>query len=316
MYIEQAFKGLHESWKYVVGFIVVFVIATQIIGAMPLMGAIAYKTLETGNMIDMSDMSNVYSLFDSNTTLILILIPFVVGFVALFLWVKFLHKLDFKSLTTSRKKIDWKRVLFSFLLWGGITVFMIVLDYQLSPENYQWNFEFNKFIVLVIIALLLVPIQTSFEEYLFRGYLMQGIGIAAKNKWVPLLVTSFIFGMMHIANPEVAKIGYIIMVYYIGTGLFLGILTLMDEGMELALGFHAANNLITALLVTANWTAFQTDSILKDMSEPTAGVDVLIPVIVVFPILLFIFSKKYQWSDWKEKLTGNVLPPNNSDLEI
>jgi hypothetical protein len=316
MYIEQAFKGLHESWKYVVGFIVVFVIATQIIGAMPLMGAIAYKTLETGNMTDMSDMSNVYSLFDSNTTLILILIPFVVGFVALFLWVKFLHKLDFKSLTTSRKKIDWKRVLFSFLLWGGITIFMIVLDYQLSPENYQWNFEFNKFIVLVIIALLLVPIQTSFEEYLFRGYLMQGIGIAAKNKWVPLLVTSFIFGMMHIANPEVAKIGYIIMVYYIGTGLFLGILTLMDEGMELALGFHAANNLITALLVTANWTAFQTDSILKDMSEPTAGVDVLIPVLVVFPILLFIFSKKYQWSDWKEKLTGNVLPPNNSDLEI
>jgi hypothetical protein len=316
MYIEQAFKGLHESWKYVVGFIVVFVIATQIIGAMPLMGAIAYKTLETGNMIDMSDMSNVYSLFDSNTTLILILIPFVVGFVALFLWVKFLHKLDFKSLTTSRKKIDWKRVLFSFLLWGGITVFMIVLDYQLSPENYQWNFEFNKFIVLVIIAVLLVPIQTSFEEYLFRGYLMQGIGIAAKNKWVPLLVTSFIFGMMHIANPEVAKIGYIIMVYYIGTGLFLGILTLMDEGMELALGFHAANNLITALLVTANWTAFQTDSILKDMSEPTAGVDVLIPVIVVFPILLFIFSKKYQWSDWREKLTGNVLSPNNSDLEI
>jgi hypothetical protein len=316
MYIEQAFKGLHESWKYVVGFIVVFVIATQIIGAMPLMGAIAYKTLETGNMIDMSDMSNVYSLFDSNTTLLLILIPFVVGFVALFLWVKFLHKLDFKSLTTSRKKIDWKRVLFSFLLWGGITVFMIVLDYQLSPENYQWNFEFNKFIVLVIIALLLVPIQTSFEEYLFRGYLMQGIGIAAKNKWVPLLVTSFIFGMMHIANPEVAKIGYIIMVYYIGTGLFLGILTLMDEGMELALGFHAANNLITALLVTANWTAFQTDSILKDMSEPTAGVDVLIPVLVVFPILLFIFSKKYQWSDWREKLTGNVLSPNNSDLEI
>ena len=316
MYIEQAFKGLHESWKYVVGFIVVFVIATQIIGAMPLMGAIAYKTLETGNMIDMSDMSNVYSLFDSNTTLLLILIPFVVGFVALFLWVKFLHKLDFRSLTTSRKNIDWKRVFFSFLLWGGITIFMIVLDYQLSPENYQWNFEFNKFIVLVIIAVLLVPIQTSFEEYLFRGYLMQGIGIAAKNKWVPLLVTSFIFGMMHIANPEVAKIGYIIMVYYIGTGLFLGILTLMDEGMELALGFHAANNLITALLVTANWTAFQTDSILKDMSEPTAGVDVLIPVLVVFPILLFIFSKKYQWSDWKEKLTGNVLPPNNSDLEI
>ena len=136
---------------------------------------------------------------------------------------------------------------------------------------------------------------------------MQGIGIAAKNKWVPLLITSFIFGIMHIANPEVEKIGYIIMVYYIGTGLFLGILTLMDEGMELALGFHAANNLITALLVTANWTAFQTDSVLKDMSEPTAGLDILIPVFIIFPILLFVFSKKYKWINWKEKLTGKVV---------
>ena len=83
------------------------------------------------------------------------------------------------------------------------------------------------------------------------------------------------------------------MIYYVGTGLFLGIMTLMDEGMELALGFHAANNLFTALLVTADWTAFQTHSVLKDLSDPqNAGIsDVIIPVFVIFPILLYIFSK-------------------------
>jgi hypothetical protein len=32
----------------------------------------------------------------------------------------------------------------------------------------------------------------------------------------------------------------------------------MDEGMELALGFHAANNLVSALLFTSDWSAFQT----------------------------------------------------------
>ena len=95
---------------------------------------------------------------------------------------------------------------------------------------------------------------------------------------------------MHIANPEVGKLGYIIMVYYIGTGFFLGIITLMDEGMELTLGFHAANNLVGALLVTADWTAFQTDSILKDISEPSASFDVLFPIFVIFPILLIIFG--------------------------
>ncbi|PZQ78398.1 MAG: hypothetical protein DI548_16185, partial [Flavobacterium johnsoniae] len=80
-------------------------------------------------------------------------------------------------------------------------------------------------------------------------------------------------------------------------------------GIELSLGFHAANNLIGALLVTSDWTVFQTHSILKDYSEPAAGFDVLLPVFIIFPILLFIFSKKYQWKNWKEKLTGTI--PDN-----
>ena len=81
----------------------------------------------------------------------------------------------------------------------------------------------------------------------------------------------------------------------------------MDEGLELALGFHAANNLITALLVTADWTAFQTNSVFKDISKPGLGYDVLIPVFVIFPILLYVLSKKYNWTNWKEKLTGKVM---------
>ena len=129
------------------------------------------------------------------------------------------------------------------------------------------------------------------------------------------MLTSLIFGLLHIANPEVEKMGYIILIYYIGTGFFLGILTLMDEGMELALGFHAANNLTAALLITSDWTVFQTHSILKDNSEPSAGFDVLLPVLIVFPILLFIFSKKYRWKNWKEKLTGNI-PEYSSENHI
>jgi hypothetical protein len=146
---------------------------------------------------------------------------------------------------------------------------------------------------------------------------MQGFGMLAKNKWFPLLMTSVIFGTLHIANPEVGKLGYSLMVYYIGTGLFLGILTLMDEGTELALGFHAANNLFTALLVTSDWTAFQTHSILKDIAEPKLEfMDLVLPVFIIFPILLFIFSKVYKWTNWKDKLFGKVHEPPNEDYKI
>ena len=214
-------------------------------------------------------------------------------------------------MTTSRNKIDWKRVFFSFFLWGAITTLMVLGMYFFNSESLVWNFKPDKFFVFLIIALVLIPMQTSFEEYLFRGHMLQGIGLATNSRLIPLIITSVLFGIMHIANPEVDKIGYLIMVYYIGTGLFLGIITLMDEGLELALGFHAANNLVGALLVTADWTAFQTHSIFKDISEPSAGFDILTPVFIIFPLLLVVFSKVYGWNNWKEKLTGKLHTINN-----
>lgn len=295
MYIEQGYRGQLGLWKYLV-------IPTGFIGLI----IINYITVLNTPQSTEDIMQIMVERLGSNIVLITMLLPLAIALFILWVWVKLIHQQSITSLTTSRKKVDWKRILFSFLLWGGITAVFVVVDYYLNPQDYIWNFNLLPFLSLVVIAVLLVPLQTSFEEYLFRGYLMQGIGILAKNRWVPLVATSIIFGVMHIANPEVEKLGYGIMIYYIGTGFFLGIITLMDEGMELALGFHAANNLVTVLLVTATWTAFQTESVLKDVSTPELGYDVFVPVFIIFPILIFIFSKKYKWSQWKDRLTGKV----------
>jgi len=242
----------------------------------------------------------------TNITFVLIIAPLSFMCLGLLFWVKFVHGQSITSLTTARKKIDWSRVFFSFGLWTVITIILTAVTYFMSPENFVFNFKPEPFFIFLILAVILVPLQTSFEEYFFRGYLMQGLGVVTNSRLIPFIVTSFLFGLMHITNPEVEKMGYITLVYYIGTGLFLGILTLMDDGLELSLGFHAANNLIGALLVTSDWTVFQTHSILKDISEPTAGFDIVLPVIIIFPILLFIFSKKYNWTNWKGKLTGKL----------
>ncbi|WP_435625503.1 lysostaphin resistance A-like protein [Flagellimonas sp.] len=304
MYIEQGYKGFHELWRYILGFFSVFVV-WQFVGSMPLLVALLMNSgLDSMASGDIGAMSEVLGV---NTFLFLMLLTFAIGLVALLFFVKVVHRQSLKSLTTARSKIDWKRVVFSFLLWGIISVIFILIDVYLSPDDYVFNFKPEPFLILFVVAVIMIPIQTSMEEYYMRGYLMQGLGIAAKRKWIPLVITSLLFGSLHLFNPEVEKLGYGIMVFYIGTGLFLGILTLMDDGLELALGFHAANNLITALLVTADWTAFQTDSIYKDISEPVLGWDVLIPVFVIFPLLLFFFSKKYKWSNWNEKLFGKVL---------
>ena len=308
MYIQQAYKYLHDAWRYVVGAIVIFLISQ--LGALPFVGIVTLKVLADGGDIAMlEDPNAIMTVLDSNLTLFLMLLSFAIGLLGLYLWVKFIHKQPMVPLTTSRKKIDWGRFRFGFMLVALVTVVLTAVDYYTNPDDYVLQFKLVPFLILAVIAIVMIPLQTSFEEYLFRGYLMQGIGVMAKNRWVPLIVTSVVFGGLHFFNPEVDKLGSIIMVYYIGTGFLLGIMTLMDEGMELALGFHAGNNLVAALLVTADWTVFQTNSILKDVSEPSAGVDILAPVVIMYPIFLLIMARKYKWTNWREKLFGKVTEP-------
>ena len=303
MFLENGFLPQNKFWKYLLGSVVIIFAST--IGQVPLIIAIALKSFKTGKQFPMTE-TGMMTFLSLNTTLFLLLFSFLVAFIAIILVVKYFHRQTFLSVTTSREKVDWKRILFSFSLWGFFTAATTIIMYYASPEDFVLNFKPIPFLILAIIGIFLIPVQTSTEEYVFRGYLMQGFALLAKNRWFPLVMTSVIFGTMHIANPEVEKMGYIIMVYYIGTGFFLGIITLMDEGMELALGFHAANNLVTALLVTSDWSAFQTNSVFKDVSSPSAGFEILVPILIIFPILLFIFSKKYNWTNWKEKLTGTI----------
>ena len=305
MYIKQAFNIKHNWWLYVAGLAIILI--AVLLGQIPYTIVLIAKALETGVDLQKLDVSQAMRLLESNLNLFLMLLSYAAGFLAVLFVVKTLHKQSIRSLTTSRAKIDWKRFWFAFLFWGIISSGLVLVDHYMSPENYIFNFKLVPFLILAAIAIVLVPIQTSFEEYLFRGYLMQGIGVVCKNKWVPLIVTSVLFGLLHIANPEIEKLGYILLVHYIGTGFFLGVITLMDEGLELALGFHAANNLFTALLVTADWTAFQTNSVLRDISDPDIGsLEIFASVLVIYPILIFIFAKVYKWNNWKDKLTGPV----------
>ena len=179
---------------YLLGSFVIIIF--NVFGQLPLTFAIIEEGAVTPGSDPMEAMRNI----DKNLQLFLLLIPFVIGFLGLWLAVKKLHERTLLSISTSRKTIDWSRSLFAFSVWAGITVVIILLDYVLSPEDYKWNFNPQQFIILFIVATLLIPIQTSMEEYVFRGYLMQGFGGLFKNAWAPLVMTSLIFGSLHIFN--------------------------------------------------------------------------------------------------------------------
>jgi membrane protease YdiL (CAAX protease family) len=304
----QVYKGKNDWWRYLLTLLIIF-FGWQVIGILPI-SLIAILHSSDINEFQRAASNSFMGLgINANLYLFGMILMFIIGLLFIFLGIKKIHKRSITSLITSRKNVDWQRVFFAFGLWFIISIIMLAVDYINAPDSYIWNFKLIPFLILVLISVFLLPFQTSFEEVLFRGYLMQSLGALSKSRWFPLLFTAISFGLLHSFNPEVEKLGYMIMIYYIGTGFLFGITTLMDEGLELALGMHAANNIVAAVFITTNWTVFQTDALLVDTSEPNMGMEIFIPVLIVYPILLLILSKKYNWENWKEKLFGSIKKP-------
>ena len=76
----------------------------------------------------------------------------------------------------------------------------------------------------------------------------------------------------------------------------------MDEGLELALGFHATNNLFGALLMSSEWSAFQTDAILIFTGQPVLWGEIIISPGLCYPIVFYLFYRKYHWKKISNKL--------------
>ncbi len=235
---------------------------------------------------------------DLNNLLGLMLLPFVTCLLSLILCIKYLQKRPIVSLFTSRERFDWKRFFLSFGLWFGISaIFLVVMIMLGAPVS--WNFKPFPFLMLFLVSVFILPLQTTAEEAFFRGFLFQALGKLFRSPWLSILCTAGLFGFMHGSNPEVQKIGMYLLIFYVMTGVFLGLLAHFDEGLELSMGYHAANNIFAALIVTNDWQAFQTDALLMDHSGPSFGWEVWLTILLFQPALLLLYARIFRWKSWK-----------------
>ncbi len=298
MYIESAKSGKNQFWRYLIG-VLIIILSTQIIGALPLLGLMIHAIVTTGNLTVPANPTDFSAMgIDPNLGLMAMLFPFAVGLVFIYIVIRKIHQRPFLTLLTSRTSFSWPRFWFGALLWTLLMSISLIGHYMLEPGNYSISFDYRKFIPLALISLTLIPLQAGFEELLFRGYLMQGFGLLFRNKWLPLLITGFGFGLLHAFNPEVHAYGFwLTMPQYIGLGLFFGLLVLLDEGLELALGIHILNNIFLSLFLTDDNSALQTSAVFHASTVNPAGD--LIEMYVFLLIFLILAQTKFRWVSWK-----------------
>ncbi len=259
-HLESSFTGKNAFWRYLLMLVAVIAVSNTI-GSVPLIISMlknpAAMDQLSANPNDLSPLG-----LDPNIALIYMLIPFIAGSAAFVLLVKPLNFRSFKAVINGTDTFRWNRFFISGLVWTVISVLYLFISIEIDPVNFTLNNTSKTLIPLILISLLVIPFQAAFEEVLFRGYLMQGFAVVIRNRFFPLIMTSLLFGLMHAFNPEVKEFGFWTMIpQYILFGIIFGIMTILDDGIEAAMGAHAANNAFLCIMVTNEASALQTPAL-------------------------------------------------------
>jgi len=299
-HLEYGFSGKNHVWRYIV-MAVAIMAAINTVGAIPLLIAMALKATSdpaalTGLEQNPTDMGMLG--LDPNTTLIITFFPFIVGLVTFMLLVKPLNERTVTGTINGTSKVRWNRMISSALIWFILSAIYLFVQKSLSPEDFVLNNIGKTLIPVIIISLIFIPFQAAFEEMLFRGYLMQGFAVLTRNRWAPVLITSLLFGFLHAWNPEVKEYGFLTMMpQYVLFGLVFGIATIIDDGIEIALGAHAANNIFLCIMVTNKNSAIQTPAVFEQTVLHPWGefAGLLVSTVVFLMILKYLFK----WGSFK-----------------
>lgn len=132
----------------------------------------------------------------------------------------------------------------------------------------------GAFLGLAVLIVATTPLQAAGEEFVFRGYLVQAIGVWTRSRWVGGVVTSLLFALAHgTQGPWLFADRFVL-------GLAAWWVTLRTGGLETAVALHVSNNLLT-LLASAGAGRFEDAFTVTDLSLTTAAVDVASYVVIV-----------------------------------
>jgi membrane protease YdiL (CAAX protease family) len=308
-HLESTFAGKNSFWRYIVMFAAILIVSNTI-GAVPLLIATLIKSASNPAVFSqLAANPNDFSVIglSQNTGFVMMLFPFIAGLITFILLIKPLNNRTLRITINGSGGIRWNRFFISGAVWMMISALYLMLYLKVDPSNFSINNKTSSLIILSIVSVLFIPFQAAFEEVLFRGYLMQGFAALVKNRWFPVIMTSILFGLMHGFNPEIKEFGFFTMMpQYITFGLIFGIITILDDGIEAAMGAHTANNIFLCIMVTNRSSALQTHALFEQFNiYPWTEFLALVIIGIIFVLILKIIFKWDKFSLLFERIRVN-----------
>jgi uncharacterized protein len=281
-FLNLARQGKNQWWRYLIGILAILICWLVIGGLISIIVAFIAWMRETG-------MSPVQIQADPDKfqrdmqawletpgipAYVSLNLQFIFFLAGTFMVVKWLHQRPVGSLISGRRS-------------------QISL-YLLDPATFKFTFDAAHWLPLLPIALILTPLQTSAEEFFFRSYLLQGLGLLLRNRVVLTLLNSIIFAVPHFFNPEMARNPGLMALNYLTMGILLAYITLRDQSLDLALGVHAANNLFGALVVNTEDSVLPTRALITVMKPEHPAISLLVLLLMTAAFCYWFFGRRSQ----------------------
>ena len=251
-------------------------------------------------------LRNIPLFFNNKDLLSLLITLFSFAFISLlvFFRVKVIEKRSFSSIGFNKN--NWlKKYSLGFLI--GLAMMSIIV-LILFPFGYI-TVEKNPIqpvgisaIASVLVILFGWIIQGATEEIVTRGWLLNVLS-TKYNIGVGLLISSTLFGLMHLTNPNV---NYIAVINIILVGLFYGLYVIKTNDLWAVCGMHSAWNFaqgnifgfkVSGLDVSVgsliDLNLVGSDFVTGGIFGPEAGITATFILLASIGILLFIDKKRY-----------------------
>ena len=192
-----------------------------------------------GGLIAGVDMNNLASGQTSIQHLIIALFGLLGSFIVLWFFMRFIDGEKFVNLGFQTKN-RFNNFIVGILIGLGI----MAIGYELLiylKEIFFLKLTFDT--KELIISILLYTIVAVVEETLFRGYILKNLMISF-NKYVALVVSSILFSLMHIFNPNVDLFSLFNLFLL---GILFGLSYIYTKNLWFPIALHLSWNLFQSL---------------------------------------------------------------------
>lgn len=181
----------------------------------------------------------------------------------------------------------WRHFALALGAWLLVQLALTLIDFLIAPKGFALTAGRGT-LSLAEVALVGIVVQTFAEEYVFRGYLTQGLLLLFKKPLPAAVASGLLFGSLHISNGTPQALNAIVF------GIVCSLIAIRTGGIALTYGLHLANNYFGAVVVVSGSDVFKgSPGIISQTTPGLVWWDLFLAVLVLLAALWLVLRQPY-----------------------